>query len=143
MKLTKTSAHAVLAMAYLSMQSDNGLVQARQVADQLGIPTDSALKILQTLARQGLIQSQLGRAGGYQLHRSAHEVTLLEVVDRAHGVFPAECPVPVMDDWVKANAATYDFNKHGWPAWYPTRTLAEWESARALWQQLLPPEAAS
>lgn len=93
MKLTKTSAHAVLAMAYLSTQSNNGLVQARQVADQLGIPTDSALKILQTLVRQGLIQSQLGRAGGYQLHRSAHDVTVLEVVEAMDGPIHAHMPI--------------------------------------------------
>jgi hypothetical protein len=27
----------------------------------------------------------------------------------------------------------YDFNRCGWPAWYPTRTLEEWEQARAAW----------
>jgi len=27
----------------------------------------------------------------------------------------------------------YDFNRYGWPAWYPTRTLEEWEQARSAW----------
>lgn len=53
---------------------------------------------------------------------------------RAKGVFPDERPLPVVDDWVKANASKIDFNKHGWPAWYPTRSLAEWEKARAKWK---------
>ncbi len=52
---------------------------------------------------------------------------------RAKDVFPASCPAAKMDDWVKENPDKIDFNKHGWPAWYPTRTLAEWEKARALW----------
>ena len=26
-----------------------------------------------------------------------------------------------------------DFNRYGWPAWYPTRTQDEWEQARAAW----------
>ena len=53
---------------------------------------------------------------------------------RAKAAFPPKCPTPVMDDWVKANATNYDFNRYGWPAWYPTRTLAEWERARAKWE---------
>jgi uncharacterized sulfatase len=52
---------------------------------------------------------------------------------RAQDVFPATCPTPTLDAWVEANAVKYDFNKHGWPAWYPTRTLAEWEKARQQW----------
>ena len=53
---------------------------------------------------------------------------------RAKGVFPAKCRTAKVDDWVKANPEKIDFHKHGWPAWYPTRTLAEWEKARAQWE---------
>ncbi len=53
---------------------------------------------------------------------------------RALGEFPEKCPTPVVDDWVKANSNKLDFNRHGWPAWYPTRTLAEWKKARATWE---------
>ena len=53
---------------------------------------------------------------------------------RAQGVFPTDCPLPTVDAWVQENRGKYDFEKHGWPAWYPTRTLAEWENARQLWQ---------
>ena len=53
---------------------------------------------------------------------------------RAINVFPASCPMSKVDDWVEANADKYDFNKYGWPAWYPTRTLKYWEEARTLWE---------
>lgn len=52
---------------------------------------------------------------------------------RGEDIFPATCPTATVDDWVKVHSDQYDFNKYGWPAWYPTRTLAEWEKARALW----------
>jgi N-sulfoglucosamine sulfohydrolase len=52
---------------------------------------------------------------------------------RARGQFPATCPTSTVDKWVEANGVEYDFNKFGWPAWYPTRTLQEWERVRALW----------
>jgi uncharacterized sulfatase len=53
---------------------------------------------------------------------------------RAKGVFPAKCPTATVDAWVEANGDNHDFNKLGWPAWYPTRTLEEWQKARALWK---------
>ena len=53
---------------------------------------------------------------------------------RAVNVFPDACPTPVMDDWVQANQEQYDFNTSGWPSWYPTRTLAEWQRARKAWE---------
>lgn len=52
---------------------------------------------------------------------------------RAIGVFPDSCPMSKVDDWVEANGDKFDFNRYGWPAWYPTRTLEEWEKARAAW----------
>ena len=94
MKLSKTSAHAALALAFLAGRDDGGPTQARQVAEHLGIPTDSALKILQTLARNRLIQSQLGRAGGYRFHRLASEISLVEVVEATDGPIAAHMPVP-------------------------------------------------
>ena len=53
---------------------------------------------------------------------------------RAAGIFPEKRPVAVMDTWVEANKDNYDFNKYGWPAWYPTRSLAEWKKVRATWE---------
>lgn len=53
---------------------------------------------------------------------------------RAVGVFPDHCPMSTVDDWVTANQTEYDFNVVGWPSWYPTRTLVEWQKARAAWE---------
>lgn len=53
---------------------------------------------------------------------------------RALNVFPPERPTDTVDEWVVANGSRYDFNTFGWPAWYPTRTLAEWQRAREAWE---------
>lgn len=55
---------------------------------------------------------------------------------RAGGAFPDQLPEGYVqvDDWVQDNQDNYDFNTLGWPAWYPTRTLEEWEKARATWE---------
>ncbi|PHR86065.1 MAG: sulfatase [Blastopirellula sp.] len=53
---------------------------------------------------------------------------------RAKNQFPESCPTATVDSWVEKNVDNYDFNKYGWPAWYPTRSLAEWEKAREKWE---------
>ena len=53
---------------------------------------------------------------------------------RAAGVFPAAPKDVNVDNWAAANEAKYDFDKHGWPGWYPTRTLADWQEIQAQWQ---------
>lgn len=93
MKLSKTSAHAALAVAFLANQPNHTPIQARQIAEHLHIPTDSALKILQAMVRQHVIQSQLGRSGGYMLTRPPEQVTLLEIVEAIDGPITAALPV--------------------------------------------------
>ena len=85
MKLTKTATQAALAMAFLAGQPENQPTQARQVAKHLQIPIDSALKVLQTLSRQNLLVSRLGRHGGYVMPSAADSITLLQVVEAIDG----------------------------------------------------------
>lgn len=53
---------------------------------------------------------------------------------RAAGVYSAEKQDGKVDDWVHANQANHDFNTAGWPAWYPTRSLEQWQAARKQWE---------
>lgn len=97
MKLSKSTTYAVLALECLldAGSDDAPPMRARQVAERLGIPTDSALKVLQTLARGGLLKSTLGRRGGYRPNAPAEAVDLLSVVELMDG--PIVSDVPVMD----------------------------------------------
>lgn len=85
MKLSKTSAQAALALVVLANHEPGVYLQAREIGVRLQTATVSVLKILQALARHGLIESQLGRAGGYQLARSARQITLLDIVTAIDG----------------------------------------------------------
>lgn len=94
-RLSKTSAQAALAAAFLCQQNASTPTQARQVGDHLGIPVDSALKILQALTRAGILTSRLGRGGGYRLQREACEITLLQIVEAIDGPISGMVPIPV------------------------------------------------
>ncbi|MFI3321651.1 MAG: sulfatase [Rikenellaceae bacterium] len=52
---------------------------------------------------------------------------------RADGAFPKVNPEESVDAFVFKNHDKYDFNKYGWPIWYPTRSLEEWKEIRNAW----------
>ena len=53
---------------------------------------------------------------------------------RAVGIFPESCPVDSVEQWVAAHEDEFDFVKNGYPGWYPTRTLEEWQKVLDAWQ---------
>lgn len=49
-------------------------------------------------------------------------------------IYPKKNPETTVDEWVFKNQENYNFKKTGWPDWYPTRTLKEWEEVRMRWE---------
>lgn len=100
MKLSKTSAQAALALGVLAAQPKGAYLQARHIAEKLNIPTVSALKILQALTRGYLIESQLGRLGGYRLTCPADQVSLLKIVETIDGPIRGQMRIDSAPDGV-------------------------------------------
>ena len=73
-------------MLHLASHAGNGPILVRDIAEALSIPFPFLAKIVQTLGRQGLINSVKGRGGGIALGRSAEEIAILEVVEAIDGV---------------------------------------------------------
>lgn len=64
----------------------------REIAALLGVSQAHLAKVLQRLARAGLVHSVRGPAGGFVLRRAADEVTLLEVYEAVMGpLHPSPC----------------------------------------------------
>ena len=80
-ELTRRADYAVRAMLALAAADPGARVPARQIADTMAIPPRFLPQILRDLAIAGLVEAQTGRSGGYRLTRSAHDISLLEVVD--------------------------------------------------------------
>ena len=92
LKLTKKADYALMAMKHLAERATDGSQSAKDVADAYGIPPEALAKILQRLAKAGLLQSQHGTNGGYTLARSAHTISAFEVIQAIDGpLFITSC----------------------------------------------------
>jgi Rrf2 family protein len=99
LRLTKKADYGLMALKYLAEQSAltpaSPARSAKDIAEAYHIPPQLLAKILQTLARAGLLVSHAGSTGGYALARPALEVTAFEVIraiDGAHSSSPVASP---------------------------------------------------
>ena len=92
LKLTKKADYALMAMKHLAERVSDGALSAKDVADAYAIPPEALAKILQRLAKAGLLHSQHGINGGYVLARAAHTISAFEVIQAIDGpLFITSC----------------------------------------------------
>ena len=81
-----------MAMKHLAENAEQGALSAKDVAVSYGIPLEALAKILQRLAKAGLLHSQHGINGGYTLARAAHTISAFEVIQAIDGpLFITSC----------------------------------------------------
>lgn len=92
LKLTKKADYGLMAMKHLAERAPQGACSAKDVADAYGIPQEALAKILQRLAKAGLLKSQHGMNGGYTLGRDASQISAFEVIQAIDGpLFITSC----------------------------------------------------
>jgi Rrf2 family protein len=92
LKLTKKADYALMAMKHLAERGEQRALSAKDVADAYSIPPEALAKILQRLAKAGLLHSQHGINGGYMLARAAHTISAFEVIQAIDGpLFITSC----------------------------------------------------
>ncbi|WP_324717253.1 Rrf2 family transcriptional regulator [Carboxydochorda subterranea] len=99
MRLTRQTDYAIRVALDLAGQPGHGS-DVRAIAGRQCVPEAYAAKIVQALARAGLVVTARGARGGVRLARDPAKVTLLEIVEAAEGptlftrcmLWPGECP---------------------------------------------------
>jgi len=86
-KLLRISDAATLALHTMALLASAGAdrLSARQLADRLSASRAHISKVLQRLARAGLVTSVRGPRGGFSLARPAEQMTMLEVYEAIDG----------------------------------------------------------
>ncbi len=85
LRLTKKADYGLMALKYLAEHPHTVALSAKDIAEAYHIPPQLLAKILQRLAKVGLVRSTSGTYGGYALQRNAAEITVFEVIRAVDG----------------------------------------------------------
>lgn len=87
MLMTRASEYALLSLVILATATDP--VDTETLASDLKISKSFLAKILQSLARQGILKSFKGVKGGFALVLPKEEITILSIIRASEGKGPA------------------------------------------------------
>ena len=84
--LSNTSKYAIRAVIYLELYASEARKSGiKEIAGELGIPTPFLGKILQVLAKKGILDSTKGPHGGFWLKKPALDISLMEIIEVIDG----------------------------------------------------------
>jgi FeS assembly SUF system regulator len=94
-RLSKITDYGIVILAHLASHSlaeadeDSGRsaqsLNARELAEQVDLPVPVVSKVLKTLTRAGVLESQRGAKGGYSLAHRPEELTVAEMITALDG----------------------------------------------------------
>jgi Rrf2 family protein len=95
--INATAEYALRAVVFLATGHDKP-VSREAISEQTKIPTDYLVRVLMSLDEAGIVSSQRGRGGGYQLCESAGELTVYDVIAAVTALPRTEtCPLGIED----------------------------------------------
>jgi Rrf2 family protein len=121
MLYSRSAEYAIRAFVHLAQVPDGRYAMVKQIAAEEEIPAHFLAKILQQLARKGMLRSSKGPTGGFSLRVPPGEVRLLDIVEALDGLSEyekcasglAECnddmPCPLHDSWKALRSRIMDY----------------------------------
>ena len=88
LSLSKRADYALLALSHLAAvqaAEPARLVNTKEIAEQYELPAEILAKLLQTLARCGIVASHPGPTGGYRLLRAPNAISVSEIITAIDG----------------------------------------------------------
>jgi FeS assembly SUF system regulator len=118
-RLSRITDYGIVLMVQLARDAAGEARNARNLAAKADLPAPVVSKVLKSLARAGLLESQRGSKGGYTLARCADEISVPEMITALEGpisltectVHPGACSqessCDVREPWQRINSAVH------------------------------------
>lgn len=87
MKFSTTEEYGLRCLLQMAKKGPQGMVTIQELSQKEGLTSAYIAKIMAMLRKGGLVQSLRGQSGGYQLSRSAQEITVNDVMEALSGKF--------------------------------------------------------
>jgi FeS assembly SUF system regulator len=85
MRLTAQADYAVVMMSAAARHGCGARLSATTLSGETGVPLATAQKLMQALARAGLLSSVRGAGGGFKLTRPAAAISVADIVEAIEG----------------------------------------------------------
>ena len=85
LKLSKKADYALIAVRHLATHQAERSHSAADIAEVYCISAPLLAKVMQRLAKHGVVTARHGSSGGYQLARHPNEISALEVISAVDG----------------------------------------------------------
>ncbi|EQB40664.1 Rrf2 family transcriptional regulator [Sulfurimonas hongkongensis] len=97
MLITRASEYAILSLIVLTKATSP--MDSETLSKQLSIPKSFLAKILQALAKKGILKSYKGVNGGFMLNKDAKDINMLEIMSAVEGKAPTvfDCSPSIQD----------------------------------------------
>ena len=122
MKYTTKTEYGLVCMAYIAKHSETSRITIKEIAEKENYPMPYLEKILQALRHAGLVVSQQGNHGGFQLARPASQITLRQIIDALEGsTFEVFCAPDTREDIVCTHFCLCGIK----PVWRKTKQILD------------------
>src|SRR5579883_1105335 len=113
---SRSAEYAIRALIRIAEAENGKFVLVRDIAADASIPQHFLSKILQDLAREGLLLSSKGPGGGFRLNLAPEEISMRKIVDAVDGAGRYDrCPDGAGECNETAICGVHDF-------WMPLRS---------------------
>ncbi len=91
-KINRKVEYALIALKHMRAKAPGELTAAKEISTLYGCPFDVMSRVLQALGKRGLVRSEQGAHGGYQISRDLAKVSFYELNEMLLGpVAVAKC----------------------------------------------------
>jgi Rrf2 family nitric oxide-sensitive transcriptional repressor len=84
-KMNRKLEYSLMALKHMSLKMPGELTSAKEVSESYSAPFDATARVLQMMAQKGILRSEQGAQGGYQITRDLAKVTLHDLIETIEG----------------------------------------------------------
>ena len=84
-KMNRKLEYSLMALKHMSLKMPGELTTAKEVSEAYRTPFDATARVMQMMAQQGMLRSEQGAMGGYQITRDLSKISLQELLSVIQG----------------------------------------------------------